>query len=139
MRHASPGGSKSQETGSLTVCCLTHEARDRLDLNAGLKVPYSTDARLRCQCGYGEPCKREMTQEDFLCDWCRGTDHMKWCYDNPAAAGGYDGPPNTWLRMKRAERIQAERIRQQTEAGFDWWRLPPRSIPRRLSPPEPEP
>lgn len=37
------------------------------------------DASLQCRCGFGNPCHRRATEEDFLCDWCRGRDHQTEC------------------------------------------------------------
>lgn len=38
---------------------------------------------IRCQCNrwQDEPCRREMTQEDLLCDHCRGTCSLLRLFD----------------------------------------------------------
>lgn len=81
------------------MCCMTHSARDITE-----KPPVSLMAEteeFRCQCKYGTPCKRRMTQEDFLCDWCRGRDHNKACLGmqdseiGDAITGGYVPRPES--------------------------------------------
>jgi hypothetical protein len=55
------------------VCCTTHDDRDQLDANNGIDVQalLAPDEAHRCQCAYGNLCRRAMTQEDLRCDWCR--------------------------------------------------------------------
>ena len=107
------------------MCCGTHTARDQLDIQARitqitngkpLAWDFAEDERLRCQCDFssGHPCKRRMTGEDLLCDWCRVTDHLDWCRRHAGTAGGF-GPPDRPMGLpadiKKAFRRQAEAYR----------------------------
>lgn len=59
------------------MCCYTHEERDKRDLfynrEETMKL-FATTPELMCRCSHGVSCVRAMTQEDFLCDWCRDKD-----------------------------------------------------------------
>lgn len=70
------------------MCCVTHEVRDVLEREAGTAIAYAEREEFRCQCPFGQQCRRRATDEDFRCDWCRGTNHERWCYENPNAANG---------------------------------------------------
>jgi hypothetical protein len=63
------------------MCCWTHEERDRLERAAGIDLIMAESEETRCQCSFGTWCRRRMTQEDLLCDWCRGTDHGRACME----------------------------------------------------------
>jgi hypothetical protein len=87
------------------MCCNTHPLRDSLERAAAERSgpeAVAADAALftpergfQCRCAESvEPCQRKMTQEDFLCDWCRVTDHADWWSRNwlPAQASMEPGP-----------------------------------------------
>jgi hypothetical protein len=73
------------------MCCTTHDVMDALDRERrGIDVSalLAPSGDFRCQCPFGVPCKRAATEEDLLCARCRGTDHQRWCDENPEAYGG---------------------------------------------------
>lgn len=73
------------------MCCWTHPYRDEAAQRAGEILDLVIfDDPFRCQCGYSTPCRRRATEEDQLCDWCRGTDHEQAC--NEFGPYGYTQP-----------------------------------------------
>lgn len=76
------------------MCCFTHEQVNQADiLDHGLKYVIALlarDVRLRCQCKNGDKCKRQVTQEDMLCDYCRGCGHSTDCQDLHGLPPGID-------------------------------------------------
>lgn len=63
------------------MCCMTHDDRDQLDASKGVVFTLAEHPNVQCQCKFGNACGRRATQEDGLCDWCRGTDHYLACDD----------------------------------------------------------
>lgn len=65
------------------MCCWTHEERDRQDGENDVPFTLAENEDFRCRCPHGARCQRRMTEEDWLCDWCRGRNHETEC-DNLA-------------------------------------------------------
>lgn len=65
---------------------MTHSERDRQDQQRGVAFTIAERDDFRCQCKFGNVCLRRMTGEDFLCDWCRGLDHLQACRELSVAA-----------------------------------------------------
>lgn len=63
------------------MCCWTHDFRDALEHPGPELMAEAEDFRCRCTHGGEGTCRRRMTAEDFLCDWCRGTNHIDKCND----------------------------------------------------------
>lgn len=61
------------------MCCLTHSERDHDDDISGVKYSRADSEHLRCRCRFGNPCNREQSGPDLLCDWCRGRNHQEAC------------------------------------------------------------
>jgi hypothetical protein len=61
------------------MCCWTHKERDEADKRNGVVFTLAESKEVRCQCKFGVTCQRRMTEEDLLCDWCRGRNHSEAC------------------------------------------------------------
>lgn len=81
------------------MCCNTHEDRDAADRARGIDVDalLAPSEEWRCRCLFtAVRCRRRATGEDLLCDWCRETDHMRFCEElgdadlTAPAAGPYE-------------------------------------------------
>jgi hypothetical protein len=94
------------------VCCLTHDYRDQLGLReaqvsgdpalAAFMALFTSDEGFRCQCSLtANACQRRATEEDRRCDWCRSTDHMKWCEANPGSSGMAGRPRGEYASSER--------------------------------------
>jgi hypothetical protein len=77
------------------VSCWVHPERDRQDEKAGVAYTVAEDENVRCQCDWGAWCQRRMTEEDLLCDWCRGRDHSAAAQDLARAIMLDHGDPRT--------------------------------------------
>jgi hypothetical protein len=78
-----PGG--CQRVTISGMCCDTHHLRDVVDMKTtghahGVLVERADPFRCLCR-KVGDPCMLRATGEDKLCDWCRGRDHQKTCYE----------------------------------------------------------
>jgi len=71
------------------MCCTTHDERDRDDNAHNVAYLMAASDRTRCQCTYGNPCRRFADREDLLCEWCRGRNHENACVE--LAQKGYAG------------------------------------------------
>lgn len=69
------------------MCCQTHYERDARDRENGVAIDLASGEEFRCRCTFGNSCKRRATQEDILCDWCRGRDHYNACQELSAEDG----------------------------------------------------
>ena len=63
------------------MCCWTHKARDEVDKSQNIAFTLAESEDVRCQCKFGVPCRRRVTEEDLPCDWCRVRDHQQACDD----------------------------------------------------------
>jgi hypothetical protein len=87
------------------MCCTTHDERDRQDVRNGKTFTYAENEQFRCQCDFGNKCRRRATQEDRRCDWCRGTNHETACGE----LGVMYGPaPDESFRYRGSTRVWTE-------------------------------
>lgn len=100
------------------MCCFTHRDRDRQAQAANILFVLADDEDTRCKCQFGEPCYRRMTQEDMMCDWCRGRDHYMACDEIYEGRGGNIGEPAPMFTSVLTEE-QAIAVRRDLRARRD--------------------
>jgi hypothetical protein len=105
------------------MCCTTHDDRDERDQalarQQGTLVAFemlmAPCEDFRCKCPFGVLCRRQATGEDFRCDWCRDTDHHKWCAEVAESAFA---SPGLAASVQQGPAYAADFYSQGVIAGF---------------------